>query len=62
MSNTEPSPFKLVVLVNGGSASAAEIVAGAIKIGEQSIIVGEKTFGKATVQRPLNLGILGGIK
>lgn len=62
MSNTEPSPFKLVVLVNGGSASAAEIVAGAIKDRGTGIIVGEKTFGKATVQRPLNLGILGGIK
>lgn len=61
-SDSEPSPYKLVVLVNGGSASAAEILAGAIKDRGAGILVGEKTFGKATVQRTLDLGVLGGIK
>lgn len=61
-SDSKPSPFKLVVLVNGGSASAAEILSGAIKDRGVGTLVGEKTFGKATVQRTLNLGVLGGIK
>jgi len=61
-SDSEPSPFKLVVLVNGGSASAAEILAGAIKDRNVGLLVGERTFGKGMVQRTLSLGSLGGIK
>ncbi|ADL08273.1 S41 family peptidase [Thermosediminibacter oceani] len=61
-SDSAPSPFKLVVLVNGGSASASEILAGAIKDRKAGVIVGERTFGKATVQQLINLGSLGGIK
>jgi len=52
----------LVVLVNGNSASASEIVAGAIKDQERGILLGTRTFGKGTVQMDIPLEDNGGIR
>jgi carboxyl-terminal processing protease len=47
--------YPLVVLVDGGSASASEIVSGAIKDTEAGVLIGEKTYGKGVVQSILPL-------
>jgi len=52
----------MVVLINNGSASAAEIVAGALKDNKRAIILGTRSFGKGSVQTVLPLDSKRGIK
>ena len=52
----------LIVLINNGSASASEIVAGALKDHKRAIILGEDTYGKGSVQSIIPLSDGGGIR
>lgn len=47
---------KLIILINKGSASASEIVSGAMRDHKRAILVGETTFGKGTIQQSDDLG------
>ena len=53
-----PTDIPVVMLVNGGTASAAEILTGALRYNNRAVVVGEKTFGKGSVQTlyPLDMG------
>ena len=53
--DTDEEPYPIAVLVDAGSASGAEIVAGALKENNRAVIIGDRSFGKGSVQQLIEL-------
>lgn len=60
--NSAKIDYTIIVLVNGGSASAAEIVSGALQDNKKALILGTRTFGKGSVQTILPLSDGSGLR
>ncbi len=61
-SDAEPKEYPIVVLINEFTASAAEIIAGALQDSDKAVLVGKPTYGKATVQHLQFLSDGGGLR
>lgn len=58
---TQATNLPLVVLIDGGSASASEVLSGALQDHERAWILGERSFGKGSVQAPMQFPSLAGV-
>ncbi|SIQ86332.1 MULTISPECIES: S41 family peptidase [unclassified Paenibacillus] len=61
LSNGKGKPYPVAVLINKGSASASEILAGALKESADAVLVGQTSFGKGTVQVSYDRNLEGGL-